>query len=468
MKILTLLSFILLVAFNSYGGEQKYTKNYYYKGMKNSLIQWDKIDSIDFLDYDLWSQDTKLRDKWPQWEKTIREKRRRETVGKVIHCVGDCKNYRGVGFYNTQFRSSILEGDEIHTSFDSYAWIFLFDGTIVRLSPSSSVTFREINFGLEETFIHARINSGNVLWLSRSQSKYIPTNDRETDVIFFPLQFYEAMPISEKIEYDEDSLMNLLEENHTVKKQYVRLNKLIEDNNKYFKKRNSYSFLVSPNGTVEGRNINVEFISLIGNRSYVKSRGQEKLGIENELEDGKVKFSFRGFENKKTKILDNDEWYEIDQKGRFINKFDKEKRFVVGEFITKRIPTILVARELLLKEYSKFSNYIGNAELLAKTYNYRQWGSFSNELSDMSMRLTYLKEYTRRMETTTLLTSERLREKMLARNEPSDDMQYSAKFFNLALVNFLRSKNSSAEVRSDREVLNSTTKKYWKVINDIK
>lgn len=468
MKIYLILSLLLAFVLNPLAEERKHTKNYYYKGEKNSLVRWDKIDPVDFLDYDLWLQDTNLRDKWPQWEKTVREKRQRETVGKVVHCVGDCKNYRGVGFYNTQFRSSIREGDEIHTSSDSYAWIFLFDGTMVRLSPSSSVTFREINFGLEETFIHARVNSGNVLWLSRSQSKYLSTNERETDVIFFPLQFYAAMPISEKIDYDEDSLMNLLEESHTVKKQYQRLNKLIEENNKFFKKRKTYSFLVSPNGTVEGRDINVEFISLIGNRSYIKSRGHKKLGLENELEDSVATFSFRGFENKKTQILEPDNWYEIDQKGRFINKYDKEKRFIVGELITKRIPTMLVARELLLREYSKFSNYIDDAELLAKTYSYRQWGRFSNPKSDMSLRLIYLKEYTRRMETTTLLTSQRLREKMLARNEPTDDMQYSAKFFNLALVNYLRSKNSNAEVRSDREVLNSTTKKYWKVINDIK
>jgi len=436
--------------------------------MKNSLIQWDKIDSVDFLDYDLWLQDTNLRDKWPNWEKTIREKRQRETIGKVVHCVGDCKNYRGVGFYNTQFRSSILEGDEIHTSFDSYAWIFLFDGTMVRLSPSSSVTFREINFGLEETFIHARINSGNVLWLSRSESRYVTTNDRETDVIFFPLQFYAAMPISEKIDYDENSLINLIEESQTVKKQYERLNQLIDENNKKFKKRKTYSFLVSPNGTVEGRDINIEFISLIGNRSYIKSRGHEKLGLKDELKDSVATFSFRGFENKKTEILDADSWYEIDQRGRFINKFDREKKFSVGELMTKRIPTMLVARELLMNEYSGFTNFVDDAEKFAKIYSYRQWGIFSNKKSDMSLRLAYLKEYTRRMETTTLLTSQRLREKMLARNEPTDDMQYSAKFFNLALVNYLRSKNSSAQVRSDREVLNSTTKKYWKIINDIK
>ena len=468
MKIFITLTFLVLGIFDSYGQDQRFNKDNSYRTMKNSLIQWSRLDPVDYLDYDLWLKDTKLKDKWPNWEKTVREKRQRELMGKVLHCTGECRMFRGVGHYTTQFRSSVEEGDELKTSADSYAWIFLLDGTMLRMSPSSSITFREINVGVEETFLHVRINSGNILWLSRMTEKFVETNLRETDTIFFPLQFYEAMPVTAKNDYDENSLFSLLEEPETVKNQYKRLNKLIDENNKAFSKRKSFAFIVTPNGTVTGENLNVEFISLLGNQSFVKSRKYSQIGLEREDGDSASSFHYRGFDNKDELTLEAGKWYRIGQRGREISRYFETKLQGVGELMTKRIPSILVARELLIREYSHFKNAVSTPNILAREYSFRRWGSFSDPKSDMSLRLNYLKEYTRRMETTNLLTSSRLREKLIARGEPTDDMEYSIKFFNKALVNFLGQSGRINTESSDREVLNSTTKKFWKIINDIK
>jgi hypothetical protein len=468
MKLISLILLLVLSHLGAHAQDELFNKDNSYRTMKNSLIQWDKLDPVDYLDYDLWLKDTKLRDKWPEWEKTVREKRQRELVGKVLHCVGECRMYRGVGHYTTQFRSSVEEGDELKTSEDSYAWVFLLDGTMVRMSPSTSVTFREINVGKNETFFHVRINSGNVVWISRSTEKFVETNTRETDTIFFPLQFYEAMPITEKAKYDEDSLFNLLEETNTVKNQYVRLNKLIEENNKNFSKRKSFAFIVTPNGTVSGENLNVEFISLLGNQSFVKSRTYKQIGLNVEEGSSDATFYFRGFDNKANTQLEAGKWYRIGQRGRDLTRYLDTQLQQVGELLTKRIPSIFVARELLLKEYSKYKNFTNDPFVLARKFGFRTWGKMEDPKSDMALRLQYLIEYTRRMETTTLLTSSRLREKLIARGEPTDDMEYSIKFFNKALVNYMRYTGSVSVEGSDREVLNSTTKKYWKIINDIK
>ncbi|WP_127718152.1 hypothetical protein [Halobacteriovorax sp. HLS] len=472
MKTLILLVTLMTIAPISLSQERKFGTTTRYRKSTNSLIQWDKLDPVDYLDYDLWLNDTKLKDRWPNWEKTVREKRQKESLGKVLDCVGECRMFRGVGNYRTQFRSAVMEGDELITSSDSYAWVFLLDGTMVRLSPSSSITFREINIGVDETFIHVRINSGNILWLSRMNEKFKEVNERETDSIFLPMSYYEAMPITDKVKVVEGDLFSLLEKKKTVLKQYQRLNKLIEENNKKFKKRDTYAFLVSPNGTVAGRNLNIEFISLIGNLSYVKSRTYSQLGLDLGVEDSdkssEASFYLRGFENKESITLTPGQWYRIGKKGREINLYQDTQLQQIGELLTKRIPSILVGRELLFEKYSTFMNEAQDADVLAYDHSYRQWGKMSDPKSDMSLRLSYLLEYTRRIETTNLLSSGRLRDKLIARGEPTDDMEYSLKFFNKALVNYMRANDDPTLEESDREVLNSVTKKYWKIINDIK
>lgn len=468
MKLITYILLTSLISINSFAQQRRFGTSTNYRRGKTSLIQWNKLDPVDYLDFDLWLINSKLRDKWPQWEKTVREKRQKENYGKILHCIGNCRVYRGIGHYNTQFRSNIEEGDELITDKNSYAWVFLVDGTLVRLSPSSSITFREVNVGVKETFLHARINSGNILWLSRMTEEFKVINDRETDSIFLPLDFYEAMPKSEKTVLKEDELFKILEKSSTIENQYKRLNNLIKENNELVSKRKTFSFLVTPNGTVTGRDLSVEFISLIGNESFVKSRSNSQLGLNAEDTSREANFYFRGFDSKESQSLEIGSWYRIGKRGKRIGKYFDTQLQQIGELLTKRIPSILVARELLLKRYGQFVKEAGDPETLAIKYNYRQWGDFDNDKSDMSLRLKFLKEYTRRMETTNLVTSGKLRENLIARGEPTDDMSYSIKFFNKALLNYMRQSEASDIIRSDREVLNSTTKKFWKIINDIK
>ena len=468
MKKSILVTLFILLSMQSFAEEKKYEENYYYQGMNKSMIEWDKLDPVDYLDYDLWLRDVKLKDKWPKWEKTAREKSHDEGIGKVLHCVSRCRFYRGVGFYSGQFRSTVLEGDEIHTGDDGYAWIFLFDGTMVRLSPNSSITFKEFNIGDKKNFIHARINSGNILWLSREREKFIETNERETDALFLPMSFYEALPVSRGLEYDEDDLINSLEVSKSTLNQYKRLNGLIEENNNYFEERSTLAFLVSPNGSVSGESLNIEFISLIGKEGYFKRRGYEQLGLVGEGKKLPASFYYRGFDNKDTYEIEEGVWYKLGQKGREIDTYEAGRLFLMGELMTKRIPTIFVARELLLKNYSEFLNKTDDERTLAREYGYRKWGALEDPSSDIKLRFDFLKEYTRRMETSNLLASQRLREKLEASGEKSDDMTYSAKFFNRALVEYYRGKNLDINRDSGKEVLNSTKKKFWKIINEIK
>ena len=128
------------VSIASFAKEGK-AKDSYFKGHKRSLIQWGEIDQKRWLSFKKWRENFEKREKFPPWERLKRERSLKEKVGRVVDCRGECFLYRGLGKNKLQFRSTVREGDEIQTSKDSYLWLFLLDGTMVRVSPYSSLPF---------------------------------------------------------------------------------------------------------------------------------------------------------------------------------------------------------------------------------------------------------------------------------------------------------------------------------------
>lgn len=438
-----------------------------YQGQKRSLIEWDKIDADEWLSLTNWKIETALKDESPDWEKILRERRLVQLMGKALDCVGECRVYQGTKFNSVSFRSSLYQGDDIVTLKESYLWIYLMDGTMVRLSPESSITLREINIGTDEIMVQVRLNSGNILWLGRNQLPFEVTEGRETDTLFLSLSYYEANPELKMVDVNQADLFSWIEKDRTFEKQLERLNQLVEENNKIVNKKKSFAFLVMPNGSVFGEDIQAEFIILLGGESYIKSRLPEHMNQKTDSSNpsAPLTFYYRGFENTREMTLAHDQWYEIEPRGRSISPYKAPSLFGIGEFITARIPSILIARELMMKEYSEFVFTEMSAYELAFNHGYRQWGSFKDASSDMSQRLNFLKEHTRRVETTQLLTSARFKDILEKRGEKMDSMTYSARFFNLALVDYNRKRETIFYTEGEaEEILNSTQKPLWKIM----
>ena len=466
MKGLILILLITLFTFSSFAEPQ--SKRFLYRGERRSLTDWSKVDPMKWSDYSLWLKKLKLREATPAWENIVAEKKLIETVGYILDCVGECRVHRGEGSFTAQYRSSIKEGDELHTVGDSYTWAFLVDGTMVRLSPNTSVTFKEINIGKKENFLHARLNNGNVLWLSRQSEDFKVSNDRETDSIFYPLELYEATSIKESVEFDEDNLFALLDDSHEITNQYERLNKYINENNKWINNKKTYTFLIMPNGSIAGHNISIEAISLFGGESFVKNRSFSQMRLSSGEGDS-PEFYYRGFANTKTSRIDENQWYKVDRRGRQLKRFYLSKLFKMGEFLTSQIPTIYIARELWLKKYSQgFFGEIDKAKL-GQEFGYRLWGSLEDDTNlDLRKRLEFLIDFTRRIETTNILTTERFLNRMDNNREFIQGRVYGRSFFNTALVDYYTNRAIFDRSDSDKENLNSTKKLYWKKLHDIK
>ncbi|MDD4975381.1 MAG: hypothetical protein PHY93_13565, partial [Bacteriovorax sp.] len=288
-----------------------------FKDSHLSSTKWGEINLKTFLSFHDWKNLRDDKDQVPEWETIVRERNNREIVGRFFQCVGLCRLDRGQSFFIPNLRTAIYEGDEIQTIGESYAWIFLLDGTMVRLAPESSINFNELNIGAKENFLNVRVNAGNILWLSRNESLFDELNVRETDILFNPLALYEAQPIPDRKPYKEDDLIELVSERQTILNQYKNLNGLIEKNNKFTRSKPTYAFIVMPNLTVMGYNPSVEIVSLLGGKTFLKKRSSNFLGLKKDTaEKEEVVIQMRGFENTDLTPIESDKWLEVDEKGR--------------------------------------------------------------------------------------------------------------------------------------------------------
>ncbi|MFA6238247.1 MAG: hypothetical protein WC635_13015 [Bacteriovorax sp.] len=477
MKILqhAILTVIILALAGSLGNAQEAVP--LFKDQKNSATKWGEVNIKSFLSLKDWKEQTYERDLFPEWETVIRERNNREVVGRFFQCTGNCRIDRGQSFFNPNHRTAIYEGDEIQTIGDSYAWIFLFDGTMVRLSPESSINLNELNIGVKENFLSARVNTGNILWLSRNEALFQENNLRETDVLFFPLALYDAQPVPDRKPYIEDNLLALVEEKETVLNQTRRLNGIIEQNNLITRKKPTFAFIVMPNITIMGHNPSLEIVSILGGKTFFKKRSHQLLGLKTDDPEEETVAQMRGFENTALTALETDKWMLVDEKGRSLTPTDENIHMLtMGEFMTRHIPSLMVARELFLAKYSSFAFREKYDPMeLARNDGYRLWGLLKTEdqekkqsaKQDMELRLDYLKEYFRRVETTNLLVSTHFSERLKERGETLKSMEYGSYFFIKALKKYYSYEEYSDETESG-VVLNSTTKPLWKRMHGLK
>jgi hypothetical protein len=439
----------------------------FFAGERRSTIDWANLQEDKYLSLSGWKNHLKLKEKEPKWRRNLMERRLSEKVGYVIECVGECRLYRGLGFSKVDYLSTIREGDELLTSADSYVWVYMLDGTLMRVAPNGSVTLKEINIGKKENFLYARLNAGNILWWSRQSNKLITKNYKETDALFLPLSLYEAKGPSLSNKLDENDLFAFLETQNDFVDKYNRLNKLIEETNKTFSKP-TLSFLVFPNGTVLGKDVVAEFVVLTGNKSYFKQRTIEQIGLEGKVKQPELNFFYRGFNKDNSYYVEAGRWYEVGKKGRTILAAENPARFAIGEFVTRNIPSILIAREIMFKRYSSFFHEPLSGKALARRFGYRLWGESYKKGDDLSLRVKFLKEYTRRVETTNLLVAEQFKKKIEDEGDSWIYSQYNPGFYRKAMGSFYNYRDGVNILGGKNESLNSERKPFWKKIHGIR
>jgi hypothetical protein len=377
------------------------------KGQGYSLIEWKDMDPDKWLNIDHWLLDNEAKTKYSDWQVRLRDSRQLEQVGRMITCSGSCSVYRGTMPVTGNYLTRLIEGDEIRTEINSIAWIFLNDGTIVRLGPEGSLSLQEINFSQNEVFIMARLNRGHIFWHSRQKGEFVSETSPETDSKVLPLRVLEAnqQHFEREIFKSQNDRLQLGEilnlDEAAINNQFKRLNELKSAHDKSIN-LTTRSMLVSPNITLVSNQMSLDFVYIPGSASFYKNRGTEDLS-----------FQLRGYDKIETSVNSDREWYEVAQDGRMQSKMDiVPSTLQLLELLTRRIKSLELARELFVERYSLpiFSDLI-DPKKLAVNFGYSLW-SF-----ELKQRVEFLLEYNRRIETSNLKAIDNLFARLVRRGE---------------------------------------------------
>ena len=381
-----------------------------YKGQTNSLIDWMNNDPNDWLDFDYWKLTREARDKYEDWKIRLRDASHREVVGKIIQCLGRCESRRETGRTPVQTGSTIKEGDELVTEKDSSAWVVMIDGSLVRISPQSSISIFEVNVLENKMFLNFRLNFGHIYFQHRRVGKFETQDLAETDQSMLPLLIKEAnrehfMRKDFQILNDEDQMTYVLEENPGHVTQYKFLNSKIQNNKDEIKKWESEVFFFTPNATFLLKNpiFHAFYEELSETRIFLTNDIPGFKTSDEREASGKV--TYRGYRNKSANNIPLDKWLAIDPSGKgLIGKASMADKIKPIELFVKRIPSIHCARELFFENISKFMWNDFDKKSLAVKYGYRLW----DEKTELNLRKKFLISFVRRSETTNLKSLKKL------------------------------------------------------------
>lgn len=388
----------------------------------HSLIPWKDLKQEEFLSIRRWIAERAERDKDPMWKVKKRLNASPEQVGRVISCVGTCILHRGTVPNSLRWLSRINEGDEIKTEADSYLWMMLTDGTLVRMAPHTSLTLMEANITAEKFFYHARVNAGLIHWrprtgrliktnlLTETDRLFLPVMDREANIEFFQRQKFQGKSESEKI---------ALQSERTILghgEQRAEINRLIGENNRFAKLGHS-AMIVTPNATLNVENLPVSLYFWANGKTYAKAYGADDLEEGSSvLPEGKLSLALRGFTNTDLASPALDAWFEVAPDGKYFETLSEPPQLLMAsEILYKRIPTLLLVREKWMGATAGLWDDVNNSEKLAVNWGHRLWGS------EHAKREEFLAEYTRRVETSHLRALERV-----AKEKP---VEFDGRFF---------------------------------------
>ena len=219
---------------------------------------------------------------------------------------------------------------------------------------------------------------------------------------------------------------------------YFRLNEWISKNNYFTAKKKVYAYLILPNATIKAHQLRGSFFVANGGNSFFKIH---KSSVN-------PRIMLRGYKNKSVLPIEQNKWLMVNSAGRELTSKNDQKRFLgIVELLTSRIPSLLMARELMFRKFSLplFDKNISKQEFAVR-YGYRLWDAKgSGPKNEMLKREKFLDEYVRRTETTLLQEANVLyKENRLSRKK-----DFSKEYFNDALKAYLSS--LAGEKRSSKK-----------------
>jgi len=367
----------------------------------NNTGNFEKKSEIDFNQHNLYLDQLS----YPRWlslhgnnsggeDSSIvkREGRINEKIGKIIQCYGECRVQSGPSSFFPRELSSLFEGDEVLTSKNAHIWIFLLDGSLLRIFPQSSVSFNEINISQTSIGLNLRLNYGYAYFKAAGElNKNIANeneDEKETDQLFLPLKLLKTTP-------SEASNASVCHQ-----------------------RKKSRLIISTPQATFYGDEAEFFLATALGGKTYIKNN-----------RDG-LQYILRGFEKYESGTMPQQQWHVIDHLGMSFKELERASLQIASEFVVKRIKSIeKLQKNFLTQSLPLFCRDIV-FDVGKVASGYRIWSD-----REYLEREILLLDYYRRIETTNLYSFKNLKEKMLNEGKKFDVLEsdFSGQYFNQAL-----------------------------------
>ncbi|MFA5583299.1 MAG: hypothetical protein WDA09_03715, partial [Bacteriovoracaceae bacterium] len=315
-------------------------------GQPVSLIDWSE-DPDEATDIHRWMVRTEVQVQSPDWLARLRNARQMELIGKILSCSGTCEIVRGISSVKGQYLSQILEGDELALAENSTAWVYLIDGSLLRLAAMTTVTFQEVNFSKEEVLLYLKLLKGHVHYLPRSKKEEVVDLGPETDAHSLPLMVEEAnlAYFERDIFKNQNSFGHMNEylfyDKHSKTHQFDYLNKLRKKNNENDSIKSTI-MMVTPNMTVTVQEQSFDMMYLLGGKGYFKKKSP-----------GPINLSLRGYSRTTPYEIRDERWIEVTENGRGFEFMSSEnKDLELLELLTKRVVSLKIAQEIWYEAFT--------------------------------------------------------------------------------------------------------------------
>ncbi len=379
-------------------------KTIHFLGENDSFSGWNKVSTEDYLSIDKWLKQRELKDKNKYWLEKVTNGDYTEKVGRVLKCVGNCYKYGETNKVKAQYLTQIHEGDELQTMKDSMLWLVMVDGSIIRLAAETSISINEINISRNRILSIIRLNNGYISLRQRSSQEFPEVNLPETDLSFSPLMLLEAnrgyyiRKEYGSLEGEREKIRYQVMQNPGAQFQYRTLNRFIKKNNKWFEKKDIHTIVYSPTASFYLKKTDLDLFYELGKKSYFfLTSHEEKDERENFVQ-------IRGYENAQKHFPEYKRWMQTDPDGRELADVQGDDRFRLNasKALTARIPSILLAREIWMHNYSRalFEKSL-TPEMYARTLGYRLWNIENPK--ELELRQEFAFEYIRRVETSNIV-----------------------------------------------------------------
>ena len=349
---------------------------YRLKGQGEFYHNFETMDVDRWLDRKQWLKSLKYTEKQKREEI---ERDYREEVGRVITCIGSCRLERGEGSYELSYRSLIIEGDTIETAKDSYLWVALKNGNLLRLSSLSKLQIPEVNLTSKRAHFAMVLVRGFIHHIDRRDDPIFAGDGLiDTDTIIFPLRYKPA-----NMEYYYyKKYKKISRSNHTREELF----KLYRDEKSKADQFNGSNFsreyfIHTPHGDF-----------MVENTSFMMSF-QAKTGaywkhglVEGVVQPAKVQLrKAKAFEE----TLSSHKWYVV-SRGEVREKPELDKEFLGEKYLVERGIAVRLVRDHFFNKYFSglFKNLAANKRIATAAQGAKIWS-----IDELDKRIQYYKEF---------------------------------------------------------------------------